>query len=646
MKKIKYIISLTLISILALPALSPAASFKDTTDHWAKDSIEYIKSLGHMQGYSDGAFRPDQSITRAEFIIVLAKSLNLTINDNTSKSFSDTGSHYAKAYINAAVARNIILPSEYPNGLKPDDPIKRSEVAAMLVRALGESRADGSTSFKDDASISQSMYNGEIKKAADLGLMSGDTLGNFNPFSNLTRAQTCQVMYTYINKQNGTSVVKPSASGNIQEFKFGDESYLVGIFPLVFNNGSTSFEVKTINASDNTITINNQYSFTLNSNTGNPDVIIKNRRYALNNLTVSGNTLIAKASYRKINSMTYIGDIYKSEDIPVTINSQTSIYNLSNLELIDLNNARLGGQTYNFSTDNISIDFGDGPIRIKQAIFTADDTYLELYSLTYLSISDILGIFVDNEALNFNTSNSIYFVIDGSRYELKNISVNQTGNIVLRRTAYTPSQVKLIVEDYTYQPTSIQWISDKLIIYCSSTVTTGWVMINSQYYDSDLVKIIKDDIWYDVDELLVVRSNTYRIGGRQYTLSSAALKCYFDNQTYQIKSLNYDDALELTKINTSSVTSTTTSASQPNTINFYKSGNIIANSSSTVYIYADGTWQYVSNITIPDPAHFTYNGKTYNLINSTVKIGSNTYTVIDTAWHGGTMILDIYMSGD
>ena len=61
--------------IIQPPAKS---SFSDlSSDYWARESIEELVAQGAVSGYPDGTFQPGRTITRAEFVTVLVKSLNL-----------------------------------------------------------------------------------------------------------------------------------------------------------------------------------------------------------------------------------------------------------------------------------------------------------------------------------------------------------------------------------------------------------------------------------------------------------------------------------------------------------------------------------------------------------------------------------------
>jgi hypothetical protein len=51
--------------------------FKDIQNHWAKEDIQKVVAAGLMNGYEDGIFKPDESVTRAEIATILTRALKL-----------------------------------------------------------------------------------------------------------------------------------------------------------------------------------------------------------------------------------------------------------------------------------------------------------------------------------------------------------------------------------------------------------------------------------------------------------------------------------------------------------------------------------------------------------------------------------------
>ena len=106
------------------------------SSHWASDYIGYMQQFGIITGYADGSFRPDAPVTRAEFAVIASRFEKLT---EGTKSFTDvTGTYWAAKYINFAATRGWV--TGYSDGtFKPENNITRAEVAAVTCRLLERS---------------------------------------------------------------------------------------------------------------------------------------------------------------------------------------------------------------------------------------------------------------------------------------------------------------------------------------------------------------------------------------------------------------------------------------------------------------------------------------------------------------------------
>lgn len=104
--------------------------------YWAANYIGYMQQFGIITGYSDGSFRPDAPVTRAEFAAIASRFEKLT---EGSKSFTDvTDTYWAARYINFAATRGWV--TGYSDGtFKPENTITRAEVAAVTCRLLERS---------------------------------------------------------------------------------------------------------------------------------------------------------------------------------------------------------------------------------------------------------------------------------------------------------------------------------------------------------------------------------------------------------------------------------------------------------------------------------------------------------------------------
>ena len=114
--------------------LTESNSFTDVaaTD-WYNTAISTMASLGVLQGYPDGSFRPNANITRAEFAAICARFDMATYEGDDL--FSDIAQHWGRAEINAAATKGWI--QGYSDGtFGPERSIKRAEAMTLINRVL------------------------------------------------------------------------------------------------------------------------------------------------------------------------------------------------------------------------------------------------------------------------------------------------------------------------------------------------------------------------------------------------------------------------------------------------------------------------------------------------------------------------------
>ena len=118
------------------------SSFTDVSaKEWYNSYISYLEKYDIINGYSDGSFRPDEQITRAEFVAMCTRFYQMFDNVSSSKKniFNDVeNSHWASGYIYAAVAIEWI--KGYADGtFRPDNNITRAEVVTIVNRVTDRS---------------------------------------------------------------------------------------------------------------------------------------------------------------------------------------------------------------------------------------------------------------------------------------------------------------------------------------------------------------------------------------------------------------------------------------------------------------------------------------------------------------------------
>ena len=156
----------------------------------ASEPGDAITHSAYLSGYSDGTFRPDHSLTRAEAATLFYNLLGG--NSGSGGAYPDVAS--GAWYCNAVTALSGVgVITGYPNGtFGPDNTITRAEFVAMAMRFAGVSGKTGSIGFPDVASTHWAA--GYIAAAADGGYLSGYPDGTFGPDNQITRAEAVTIL--------------------------------------------------------------------------------------------------------------------------------------------------------------------------------------------------------------------------------------------------------------------------------------------------------------------------------------------------------------------------------------------------------------------------------------------------------------------
>ncbi len=173
------------------------ASLKDVAGHWAYDNISKLVAMGNISGYPDGSFKPDKSITRAEFATVLVSAFKLT-SSKSGKTFTDTAGHWAGDSIAIAFANGIVGGYD-ADSFGPDDLITREQMAAMIVKTAKLAPSTEEAQFADSSSIS-SWAKETMTTATDQGIINGYPDNTVRPKAGATRAEAVTVIVNALNK--------------------------------------------------------------------------------------------------------------------------------------------------------------------------------------------------------------------------------------------------------------------------------------------------------------------------------------------------------------------------------------------------------------------------------------------------------------
>ena len=183
-------VACVLVLLLGLtPFSARAATYSDTSGHWAETAIERWSALGVLQG-AHGKFAPDAPITRGQMATILDRVMKYQTAGTTVFPDISPSDYYYGAVLKANYA-GVMLGS---NGRAyPENQITRQDAAVMMARAFKlDFTEGGQTTFSDDASIA-SYAKGACQKMQQIGYLQGNQ-GRFDPLAPLTRAQAVTVL--------------------------------------------------------------------------------------------------------------------------------------------------------------------------------------------------------------------------------------------------------------------------------------------------------------------------------------------------------------------------------------------------------------------------------------------------------------------
>lgn len=178
--------------IVSKPGLK---TFPDVPEnYWARKPIEYLSTLGIMDGYDDGEFKPTKEITRGEMAVLLVKAKGFTVGKEIKIKFKDVPLQSFEApYVSLAVERKYV--KGFPDGtFHPEKRVTRAEAATVLARFSG---------LYMKPKVKEKVYpdlpanhwaSPAVAAAKEIGLF--DYIGDrgFGPKMYLTRAEAAEII--------------------------------------------------------------------------------------------------------------------------------------------------------------------------------------------------------------------------------------------------------------------------------------------------------------------------------------------------------------------------------------------------------------------------------------------------------------------
>ena len=220
-----------LASLLTVPAgAANATRFSDVADNYTATAIETLRLMGVLDGYSDGTFRPNAALTRAQFCKMavyamdgsseLGRYSTVTIFPDVKPSF------WASSYINMAAKKSII--AGFADGkFKPNQTVTAGQAVTILMRGLG---------YKDE-NMGGVWPQGYMAEAKTCGLLK--STGITSAYSALTRGQAAKLFLNLFEAKRGTG------EGAVVLFSFTPEKEEVYLTNLDAGKGTMTAGGKT-----------------------------------------------------------------------------------------------------------------------------------------------------------------------------------------------------------------------------------------------------------------------------------------------------------------------------------------------------------------------------------------------------------------
>jgi hypothetical protein len=177
--------------------ITGSRTFADLSGHWSKGDIETMAGRLLVNGDTEGRFRPDDAITRAEFAKLLTDALALP-DKGDSMTFRDIepSAWYSRSLL-TAVSFGLI--EGYDGGIfRPDAFVSREEIAVMLDRALHLTgyQYDAPANFTQLLIMEQlnDWSKDSIHMMVGLGILTGDQWHSIHPTQSATRAEAAVML--------------------------------------------------------------------------------------------------------------------------------------------------------------------------------------------------------------------------------------------------------------------------------------------------------------------------------------------------------------------------------------------------------------------------------------------------------------------
>lgn len=181
----------------------PSAAFTDVSG-WAKEYIDYLADKGIVNGKTATEFAPNDSVTRAEFVKIIAGIAGADVSKAADASFDDVASGaWYTPYVLWAAENGIVTGND--GKFNPSSKITRQDMAVIITRYLDKlsgkklDSVNDKVDFADGSQIS-SYASDAVSVMQQAGIISGKGNNTFAPKDNATRAEACKMLALVMQK--------------------------------------------------------------------------------------------------------------------------------------------------------------------------------------------------------------------------------------------------------------------------------------------------------------------------------------------------------------------------------------------------------------------------------------------------------------
>ena len=216
-KSTSLLTALVLTTGVALPMLSPysaiaQSSFPDVpNNYWAQEFIQKLATRDIIKGFPDGSFRPNESVTRAQFAAMLNKAFSQAqIRNNIN--FVDVPSKYWAATAIGQAYRTGFLAGYPGNIFQPEQNIPRVQVLVSLANGLQYSSGAATENilqqfYNDAASIPDYARNSVAAATENRIVVNYPNVKFLNPNQTATRADVAAFIYQALNRSGQVAAI-------------------------------------------------------------------------------------------------------------------------------------------------------------------------------------------------------------------------------------------------------------------------------------------------------------------------------------------------------------------------------------------------------------------------------------------------------